>query len=56
MTVMLPQKGVFSTVKALKIGMKEPVVKKIDEFRSSIVFDTLEPGNYAYLATFSLTN
>jgi hypothetical protein len=56
LTVMLPQKGVLPTVRALKIGMKEPVVRKIDDYRSSIVFETLDPGNYAYLVTFSLAN
>jgi peptidoglycan/xylan/chitin deacetylase (PgdA/CDA1 family) len=56
LTLMLPQKGVFATVRALKIGMKEPEVRKIDEYRSAIVFSTLEPGNYAYLVTFSLIN
>lgn len=54
MIVMLPQKGVLPTVRTLKIGFKEPVVSKIDDFRAAVVFDTLAPGNYAYQVTFAL--
>lgn len=54
MIVMLPQKGVLPTVRTLKIGFKEPVISKIDDFRAAVVFDTLAPGNYAYQVTFSL--
>ena len=56
LTVMLPQKGVFPVVRGSKIGMKEPTIKKIDDYRSSIIFEKLEPGNYAYLVSFSLAN
>ena len=54
MIVMLPQKDVLPTVRTLKIGIKEPVISKIDDFRAAVVFDTLEPGNYAYQVSFSL--
>lgn len=56
LVVMLPQKGVVPIVRASKIGFKEPVVFKIDEFRSALVFDTLNPGNYAYQVTFSFSH
>jgi peptidoglycan/xylan/chitin deacetylase (PgdA/CDA1 family) len=56
MIVMLPQKGVLPMVRALKIGLKEPKVSRIDDYRAAVVFDTLEPGNYAYQVTFSLIN
>ncbi len=54
MIVMLPQKGVLPAVRTLKIGFKEPVISKIDDFRAAVVFDTLAPGNYAYQVTFAL--
>lgn len=54
MIVMLPQKDSLPTVRTLKIGFKEPVISKIDDYRAAIIFDTLEPGNYAYQVTFSL--
>lgn len=54
MIIMLPQKGVIPSVRALKIGFKEPVITLIDDYRASIVFDSLQPGNYAYLVNFSI--
>jgi hypothetical protein len=54
LVVMLPQKGALMSVKSLKIGLPKPSIAKIDDFRAAIVFDTLQPGNYAYQATFSL--
>ncbi len=54
MTVMLPQKGVLPTVRSLKIGFKDPLIIKIDDYRSTIIFDELAPGNYAFQVTFSL--
>jgi peptidoglycan/xylan/chitin deacetylase (PgdA/CDA1 family) len=56
MIVMLPQKGVLPTIRALKIGFKEPKISKIDDYRAAVIFDNLEPGNYAYQVTFSLIN
>lgn len=53
MIVMLPQKGVVPKVRPMKIGIKEPVITKIDDYRAAIVFDTLSPGNYAYQVTFA---
>lgn len=50
--VMLPQKGKLPTVQGLKIGMPNPTIQKIDDYRAAIIFDTLNPGNYAYQATF----
>ena len=50
--VMLPTKGVLPTVQGLKVGMPKASVQKIDDYRAAIVFDTLNPGNYAYQASF----
>ena len=50
---MLPQKGFLPEVESLKIGMPKPVVSKIDDYRASIVFGSLPPGNYAYQMTFA---
>lgn len=50
---MLPQKGFLPEVESLKIGMPKPVVSKIDDYRASIVFGLLPPGNYAYQMTFA---
>lgn len=50
--VMLPRKGVMPEVQGLKIGMPKATVRKIDDFRAGISFETLNPGNYAYQATF----
>ena len=49
---MLPQKGILPEVESLKIGMPKPVVSRIDDFRASVVFPPLPPGNYAYQMTF----
>lgn len=51
--VMLPQKGVIPTVTGLKIGMLKPTVSRIDDYRAAIVFNSLNPGNYVYQATFA---
>ena len=50
--VMLSTKGVLPTVHGLKFGMPKASVRKIDDYRAVIVFDTLNPGNYAYQASF----
>lgn len=51
--VMLPQKGFLPDVESLKLGLPKPVVAKIDDFRASVVFGLLPPGNYAYQMTFA---
>lgn len=53
LVVMLPQKGAQPAVEALKIGMVKPVISRIDEYRSSLIFDSLAPGSYAYQLTFA---
>jgi hypothetical protein len=50
--VMLSTKGVLPTVHGLKFGMPKANIQKIDDYRAVIVFDTLNPGNYAYQASF----
>lgn len=50
---MLPQKGFMPEVTSLKIGMPKPVVSKIDDYRVSVAFGSLPPGNYAYQMVFS---
>ena len=52
LVVMLPQKGLLPTVQQLKIGMPKVTVQRIDDYRASILFEPLSPGNYAYQATF----
>ncbi|MFZ2999735.1 MAG: polysaccharide deacetylase family protein [Undibacterium umbellatum] len=51
--LMLPQKSQLPNVLGLKIGMPKATVRRIDDFRAAIVFETLEPGNYAYQAVFN---
>ena len=53
LVVMLPQRGVVTTVRSLKTGAPKPTVSKIDDYRAAVLFETLKPGNYAYQATFS---
>ena len=50
--VTLSKKGVLPTLQGLKVGMPKANVQKIDDYRAAIVFDTLNPGNYAYQASF----
>lgn len=51
--VMLPQKGILPTIQSVKTGIVKPTVSRIDDYRAAIVFGSLEPGDYAYQATFS---
>lgn len=53
MIIMLPQKGLLPTITPAKIGLPKPTVAKIDDYRASLVFDTINPGNYSYQATFN---
>jgi len=53
LVIMLPQKGVIATVQSTKTDSIKPTVTKIDDYRSTVVFDSLPPGNYAYQATFA---
>lgn len=48
----LPRKNQLPTVAGTKLNMPMPRVVLLDEFRASIVFDALAPGNYFYQATF----
>lgn len=47
-----PQKGVMPTVRSTKIGTAVPQVRKLDDYRAAVLFDSLEPGDYVYQATF----
>jgi peptidoglycan/xylan/chitin deacetylase (PgdA/CDA1 family) len=51
--VMLPKKGFLPNVSGTKIGMPLPTVKSIDDFRATLIYPTLEPGNYSYQVTFA---
>lgn len=53
LVIMLPQKGVTATVQSTKIGGLRPTITKIDDYRVTVTFDTLAPGNYVYQATFA---
>jgi hypothetical protein len=48
----LPRKNQLPTIAGAKLNMPTPRVVLLDEYRASIIFDTLEPGNYFYQATF----
>ena len=52
LTLMLPQKGLQAVIQGVKTGMPEVKMERIDDYRLSVQFGTLEPGNYAYQATF----
>lgn len=52
-TVMLPERGILPKVESTKIGYAKPSVRKIDDYRASLVFESLAPGNYEYQATFT---
>lgn len=52
LVVMLPHKGAQPTAEGLKIGMVKPIISRIDDYRSSLIFDSLPPGSYAYQLTF----
>lgn len=52
LTLMLPQKGMTANIQGIKTGMPEVKVVRIDDYRVSVQFDKLEPGNYAYQVTF----
>ena len=50
--LMLPLKGKLPKVQSTKIDGVAPLITKIDDYRAGIVFDTLDPGNYFFRATF----
>lgn len=51
--VMLPKKAQPPKVQSVKVGMILPTVTMVDDYRAAIVFDELQPGDYAYQVTFS---
>jgi Polysaccharide deacetylase len=51
--IMLPKKGFVPNVSGTKIGMPTPTMTIIDDFRASLAFDSLNPGNYSYQVTFA---
>jgi peptidoglycan/xylan/chitin deacetylase (PgdA/CDA1 family) len=51
--VMLPKKGFLPNVSGTKIGMPLPTIKSIDDFRATLIYPTLDPGNYSYQVTFA---
>ncbi len=53
LVIMLPQKGITATVQSTKTDGLKPTVTKIDDYRTAVVFDSLQPGNYVYQATFA---
>jgi hypothetical protein len=50
--VMLPDKTQLPQVRALKSGLPEPVVKRLDEYRAAIIFSSLPVGNFSYQIAF----
>ena len=53
LTIMLPAKGRLPTVQEYKVGMPQPQVQPLDDYRASIVFDELKPGSYSYQVVFN---
>jgi len=51
--VMLPERGILPKVESTKIGFAKPVVHRIDNYRASVIFESIAPGNYGYQATFT---
>ena len=53
LVMMMPQRGLLPIVQPTKIGGIKPVVSLIDNYRATILFDSLNPGNHVYQATFA---
>ena len=51
--VNLPNRNMRVQVRSTKVGQAMPVVRPLDEFRSELLFDSLEPGNYSYIVNLS---
>lgn len=51
--VMVPARGTVPTIRVTKVGAVQPVVKRVDDYTSQLVFPALQPGNYAYQINFS---
>ena len=51
--VTMPNRRMSAEVRSTKVGQKLPKVRHIDDFRSELLFDSLEPGNYAYIVNLS---
>lgn len=51
--IFLPQKGFVPAISGTKVGMDMPTISMLDEYRASVVFKTLKPGNYGYQTTFA---
>jgi peptidoglycan/xylan/chitin deacetylase (PgdA/CDA1 family) len=51
--VMLPKKGYVPNVSGTKVGMPQPTVSVIDDYRAMLVYGPLAPGNYSYQVTFA---
>lgn len=51
--VLLPHRGSTPVVRSTKIGTPIPRVVPVDELRTLLTFDELEPGNYIFQATFN---
>ena len=52
MIVMLPDKSQMPQVRALKSGLPEPAVERLDEYRAAIIFRLLPVGNFSYQISF----
>ena len=52
LVIVLPKKGLLPVISGLKINMPTPKVTLLDDFRASIVFESLSPGNYFFQAVF----
>ena len=41
------------TVRSPKIGSVTPRIEKLDDYRAAVIFDSLNPGDYVFQATFA---
>ena len=49
----MPNRHMVAHVRSTKVGQSVPRVRLIDDFRSELHFDALQPGNYAYIVNLS---
>lgn len=51
--VFLPTRNAVPAVRGSKVGAAVPQIRRVDDFRSQFVFDSLAPGDYSYQVNFS---
>jgi hypothetical protein len=51
--LMLPTRGLVPSIRGTKAGTLLPALRRLDDFRYALIFESLAPGNYAYQATYN---